>query len=653
MIRISLKYMRFFLLFVICLAVHSEKAQSDEFQENTTILSESPLSLKEPVQFLEYTPLIDGILDTNLTKLSVRGFARIIQNEHEDLIPEASYRLAYGTNFFYVYIETKANSLICRDRAYQMGDGFHMVIAMPRPDGAPTDEFYVLACSAIDKPRMEWSRRIFWYYNVHDIFVRTSEDTKLEFHNGDGLISFELLLPWKDIHPYHPWISENIGLNLRFVKATEPNGTVFYDVVHDDCIDCELQTRQYARLKFDNPSVTSEPQTFAITDRGHIFENDSLTLSVVTASGLTGEEEIVVRVVAGEGDLVASGKTNYAIKNGVAKHAFEVDTRKLITGGYSVKWKSGTNNSTGEYGLTILPPFNPEAIRERLNDKNLKIKSSSLSTLEFKLNEIVAQIDSAKPYETCIEPRFWIPRLQREIDQAFTGRDPYLDRTGFIRKAYQFDLDNTFQPYMIWIPEDFKPEISYPLFVYLHGSASTEKTLREARKMIPEDFIALAPFGRGTSNCYTFDHAQEDISEAMAAVINDYPIDTTNIILGGFSMGGYGVYRTSYETPQKFKALAIFSGHPNIANIWYPGNDYPDFTDLDMLDLFKDVPMFVFHGAGDRNAPYDITERVVNELKKLGCQVEFHPESDKGHEEASDETFKAYYNWINKTVQNK
>ncbi len=61
--------------------------------------------------------------------------------------------------------------------------------------------------------------------------------------------------------------------------------------------------------------------------------------------------------------------------------------------------------------------------------------------------------------------------------------------------------------------------------------------------------------------------------------------------------------------------------------------------------------MFVFHGVGDRNAPYEITDKVVAELKHLGCQVEFHPEADKGHEEASDETYEAYNSWMEKILQ--
>lgn len=37
---------------------------------------------------------------------------------------EANYRIAYSAQFFYLYVEAKAEQLTFRDRAYQNGDGF-------------------------------------------------------------------------------------------------------------------------------------------------------------------------------------------------------------------------------------------------------------------------------------------------------------------------------------------------------------------------------------------------------------------------------------------------------------------------------------------------------------------------------------------------
>jgi predicted esterase len=633
-------------LIVVSVAALGQTALCEEAQQGTVTESESPTLISDPVQFLGQAPTIDGILDKDLSNLTKRGFTRTIRDEFDGPIPDATYRLAYGTDFFYAYVEAKAESLTFRDRDYQNGDGFHMVLAVPRPDNEPTEEFYVLACSAVSNPRTDWSRRFFWYYNVDDIFIRTSDDAQLEFHDGEGAISFELLLPWHDVHPYHPWISEGIGFNLRFVKATEPDGRVEYDVVHDDCIGCELSPRSYALLRFDEPTVSAEPQTFVVVDRGHITEGDSLAVTAVTVKGLSEEDTIVVRVLAGEGDAVAYESATYPLDPVLTRHEFHLDTRRLPSGGYKLEWQSRTNDAEGEAGLTILPPLDPVTIGTRLQGLTADIAPRSLTTMEFALAEVAAQLDSARLYETCTPQRIRLARLQRDIETATGGRDPYAGQTGFLRRAYRSEFDQSLQPYMIWLPDDFDVDRTYPLLVYLHGSASTEYNLRGSQRVIPDGFIALAPRGRGTSNCFTFDHAQEDIAEAIAAVVADYPIDTTAILLSGFSMGGYGVYRTFYESPKKFRALAVFSGSPNMANEWYPGNDYPDFNDPNLLGGFRDIPVFVFHGRRDRNVSYEATEAFMTLLRQAGARVEFHPEADKGHEAPSDETYAAYDEWV-------
>jgi predicted esterase len=202
------------------------------------------------------------------------------------------------------------------------------------------------------------------------------------------------------------------------------------------------------------------------------------------------------------------------------------------------------------------------------------------------------------------------------------------------------------QPYVVWIPEDLDPQRTYPLLVFLHGSASTERNIVGGRSIIPDGFIALGPKGRGPSNAWSWDHAQEDVAESMAAVIENYPVDETRIVLSGFSMGGYGVYRTYYETPEKFRALVVLSGAPNIANRWSETGDFPDFNEARYLRSFEGVPIFVFHGRQDRNVSFDATASLVEKLRAVGADVEFHVEDDKGHSFPNAETFAALHEWL-------
>ena len=116
-------------------------------------------------------------------------------------------------------------------------------------------------------------------------------------------------------------------------------------------------------------------------------------------------------------------------------------------------------------------------------------------------------------------------------------------------------------------------------------------------------------------------------------------------------MGGYGVLRTYLEMPHRFKALAVFSGHPDIANE-RTGNKglYPNFFDEQQLKKFKEVPVFVFHGTADRNCPYEKIEEMVRKMKSRGVRVEFVTEKDKGHESANAESIRKFHQWLGKRL---
>ncbi len=616
----------------------------------TVKFAESPAVVEPAVTYLSQAPAIDGVLDASLRDLPVRRFNLVEKSTSGNPDFALSYRLAYGAQFLYVYIEIEAEALTYRDRAYQNGDGFALVLTHPAPGNAPTREFYVLACSAVDRESMDWTRKIFWYYNVDNIFIPTSDDTKAAFLDGNGTIAFELLLPWSDVHPYHPWLSDGIGFNLAMNKAVGEKGVNSYRVV-DAGIGDENSPREYALLQFEPPHHAGDPQTFVLLDRNNISEGDTLHARAVTVASQPTKEDLVVFTRAGEKTNIDYVLVSYECGPGLTFEDLIVKSYKQPPGGYVAKWLSQNNESKGESGFSILPAFDAAALRRRLDGARGSLSPGSRTTLEFTIEEIGADLGELYPYETAAAPRIRVARLIDYIEASEAGEDKFADQREFVRMAYRSKLDDTFQPYVVWIPKDFDPNAKYPLLVFLHGSASTESDIRGWRRAIPEGFIALGPRGRGPSNCYSWDNAQTDIAEAIQSVKENFPIDERNIFLAGFSMGGYGVYRTFYETPGTFRAIAVFSGAPRMA-LGTPPPDAKliDFTQKENLKRFKGVPVFIFHGTRDLNVPYGDTEQFVAKLKRAGASVQFHPEADKGHESPNDETIRAFLAWIDKTL---
>ncbi len=610
--------------------------------EGTIVLFEPPRLLAPEVTFLSRAPRIDGELDRDLVDLPVREFSRIWKSDPANPAPPAHYRLAYGTDFLYAYVEAEAERLTCRDRAYQNGDGFALVIAAARPDDEPTENFYVLACSAVNKPSQEWCRRIFWYYDVDHIFLRTSERTKLEFREGGGMISFELILPWRDVHPFHPWISDGIGFNLQFTQAIGERGGNRYKVA-PGTVGAENSPRSYRRLEFQTPHLTEEHQTFVSTTRGNVEEGEPIHGIAVTVAPGAITEELRVTVQGQDGGSSHDICTRFPCGAGVARHEFEVVPASCAVDDYIVQWRSEAGRGEGELTVTVLPRFDPPALRKKLAGAAADISPGSLQTLEFNIERAERLLAELPPYEVASLERQTVTRVQELVGRAERGEDPYVGRTGLFRRAFRSEMDGTLQPYCVRVPADYDPTRTYPLLVFLHGSASTETDIAGKSFLSPGGFIEVAPFGRGPSNGFATPEAQTDIAEAIEDAIANYPIDREKIVLTGFSMGGYGALRTYWETPAKFQALVVFSGGTRF------GADSIDFLAED-LARFEGLPVFLYHGEEDRNVSFDRARQVADRLRAAGAKVEFYPEPGKGHEMPGEDAIRAYHDWLRSVI---
>jgi len=619
------------------------------------ILNPVPKELA-PVDFLAAAPSIDGALDPALAGLPRRLFSQVDLFGPDAKPVEVHYRLAYGTDFLYVYVEARGDRLTFNDRAYQNGDGFHLVIARALPGNAPTREFYVAACSAVDRPELEWSRRLFWYYNVDKIFVPMGPGAKLEASAHDGVISFELLLPWQDMPSYHPWLGDGIGFNLGFVKAAG-QGALYYRLLPED-LGSENAPRRYLPLRFAEPALDKGLQTYVALERNHARRGETIKARAITLSAGSETETLTAAIVSGEGTRLDSTTTQYSCAPGLTRHEFGLRLGDLPAGGYRLAWSSRRGYSRGDdasraAALTILADADPASLLARLERARARLSPGSSVTLKFFLEEAKNSLASLYAYETAAKEYLLLFRLEEALKQAEAGRDVFAERTGFFRRAFLSKVDGTLQPYGIRVPAGYDPKAGkkYPLVVYLHGSASDETNLAGADYLGGGEAIEIAPRGRGPSNGWTRDHAQEDIEEAIAAAIASYPIDETRIVLAGFSMGGYGVYRTFYEHPGRYRALAVFSGHPNLGTEYFPGEGHPNFLDEKNLAKFAGKPMFIFHGRQDRNCPFAVTEQVVAKLAKAGARIELVAEDGAGHQRPNAETLGRYHEWLKSVLK--
>ena len=430
-------------------------------------------------------------------------------------------------------------------------------------------------------------------------------------------------------------------------RALPGNERARYCSVDDPRVDSEQSPRRYGELAFEPPEAKGVLQAAAVLERNHCVAGETIRLRLATLAASPVPASLTLRAWSGEGSRMLSRVVNVNVPAGLQREDVDLPAGTLPSGGYAVTWELSNAAQSGRLGLSVLPATDAASLGQRLAAAERRISPGSLTTLRFELAEIGRARERLRPQDVATPVRLSLERMLGDVRAAEAGEDAVAARTGILRRAFRSAVDGTLQPYSIRLPDAYRAGRRYPLFVYLHGSGEDDRN-QVGRDWFPADAIVLAPRGRGTSNFYTADHAQDDIREAIEDAVANYDVDTTRVVLAGFSMGGYGVYRTYQEDPARYRALAIFSGIPRA-----PGSppDAPDFLAKEDPALFRGVPMFVFHGGKDRNCPIEQTRTLVSRLKDAGVRLAFHYEDDKGHETPGPGTLDAFRQWLESVLK--
>ncbi len=213
------------------------------------------------------------------------------------------------------------------------------------------------------------------------------------------------------------------------------------------------------------------------------------------------------------------------------------------------------------------------------------------------------------------------------------------------------EVDDTEQPYGLYIPPNYNPQKKYPLVVMLHGAGSNHRlALRrvfgksnangetdvEASRYFPKwkdvEYFVVSPFARGTMGYQGT--TEKDVYDALADVKSRFNIDEDRIYLTGLSMGGGGTLWIGLTRPDIWAALAPVCPAP------------PGGTD-DFLPNSFNLPMHFFHGDADKAVPVTVSREWVEKLKANGTQTEYNEYPGVEHnswENAYEDGF--IFNWF-------
>jgi phospholipase/carboxylesterase len=193
-----------------------------------------------------------------------------------------------------------------------------------------------------------------------------------------------------------------------------------------------------------------------------------------------------------------------------------------------------------------------------------------------------------------------------------------------------------------------------PLILLLHGYGSNEADLFSFADELPDEYYiisARAPYDLqyGSYAWYSinFDADQNKFSDNDQARISrdtiagfidelvaNYPIDTNDVNLVGFSQGSILSYAVALSYPEKINKVVAMSGYLNLE---IASEDY-------LKNNLSKLKIFASHGTVDQVIPIDWARKTPAILEKLGVAITYK-EYPVGHGVAP-QNFYDFKNWL-------
>ncbi|MEM7699222.1 MAG: alpha/beta hydrolase-fold protein, partial [Verrucomicrobiota bacterium] len=244
------------------------------------------------------------------------------------------------------------------------------------------------------------------------------------------------------------------------------------------------------------------------------------------------------------------------------------------------------------------------------------------------------------------------------------GTSSWVEKQGLLVRGYRSEIDRSYQPFGLEIPESLDLTKPVPLLVWLHGRGDKITDLHFLERCATksqafggfvseqEDAIILHPFGR---HCVGWKHAGEiDVFEAIQAVQRDYPIDPDRIALAGFSMGGAGAWHIGAHYRDHFCAVHAGAGfaetkeYLRLEPVDYPVDyeqtlwkvyDVPNYA-MNLLN----GPLLAYSGGEDKQKQAaDLMARVLSEA--YGHELRHVIGDGMGHK-YNEESVAEIWDWL-------
>lgn len=189
--------------------------------------------------------------------------------------------------------------------------------------------------------------------------------------------------------------------------------------------------------------------------------------------------------------------------------------------------------------------------------------------------------------------------------------------------------------YLLYLPENYDEQDSWPLLLFLHGAGERGDDLELVKKHGPPKLIDQGkqfPFIVVSPQCSEGVWWQPtELVALLDEIGGKYKVDADRVYVTGLSMGGFGTWELAGYAPDRLAAIAPICGGGETFH----------------ARRFAHLPVWAFHGAKDTAVPLERSQIMVDELKERGGQPKLTVYPEAGHDSWT-ETYNnpQLYEWL-------
>ena len=212
-----------------------------------------------------------------------------------------------------------------------------------------------------------------------------------------------------------------------------------------------------------------------------------------------------------------------------------------------------------------------------------------------------------------------------------------------LRLSYRSEIDDTEQPYALYVPAGYDGRRPWPLVINLHGTSaglSLEYVGQTSEHYTADENAAplwaaerhgallVTPFGRGITEFRGI--GENDVFCAVADVQRRYRVDAERISMTGLSMGGTGSSELALHYPDYFAAAAPIGAAYSFP--WLAANG-------------EHLPFWCIGGEHDRNFQQG-GRLVADRMERLNFPTRLDIRTGRGHADFVPEYYDGVIAWL-------